>query len=301
MHGEQGGGIVMIQCFSGEAADGWFAGGLPRLLSASKIDSAFSVHPRVLHKHPDFLELLYVRAGTGVYIVDEQRYSIGAGDLVICNADCLHDEDPACTVALSMLSIAVTDVAVDGLPPNHLIGAGLSPVFPAGSLADEVCALLTMIHGMLANQPDEAAQACRYLTAALLARLLSAIRCRCETGGDTVRTRTDIITDQVKQYINTHFDEAFTLRDIADAIGISPYHLAHTFKEQTGYSPMQYTMRRRLGEAQSLLISTELPVTHIAGAVGFGNPCHFNTMFSKYVGMPPNKYRSQYVRRGGAD
>lgn len=61
---------------------------------------------------------------------------------------------------------------------------------------------------------------------------------------------------------------------------------------------MQYTLRRRLGEAQTLLISTKMSITEISVAVGFGNPCHFNTMFSKHIGMPPSKYRSSYVARG---
>ena len=116
-----------------------------------------------------------------------------------------------------------------------------------------------------------------------------------------MRSRTDIIAGQVKNYIDTHFDEQFTLQDISNAIQVSPYHLAHMFKETTGYSPMQYTVRRRLGEAQSLLISTGMSVTEIAISVGFGNPCHFNTMFSKYIGMSPSRYRSSYVDRPGDD
>ncbi len=116
-----------------------------------------------------------------------------------------------------------------------------------------------------------------------------------------VRSRTDIIAGQVKHYIDTHFDEQFTLQDISDAIRVSPYHLAHMFKETTGYSPMQYTVRRRLGEAQSLLITTSLSVTEIAVSVGFGNPCHFNTMFSKYIGMSPSRYRSSYVARAESE
>ena len=70
----------MIQCFASPTFDSSFEHSKPpRLISASKIDSSYSIHPRVLHKHNDFLELLYVRSGTGVYIVDEQRYNICEG------------------------------------------------------------------------------------------------------------------------------------------------------------------------------------------------------------------------------
>jgi len=54
-------------------------------------------------------------------------------------------------------------------------------------------------------------------------------------------------------------------------------------------------LRRRLGEAQTLLISTDLSITSISLAVGYGNPNHFDRMFSKYIGMSPSSYRSFYL------
>ena len=292
----------MIQCFASRVFESSFEQNKPpRLISASKIDSSYSIHPRVLHKHNDFLELLYVRSGTGIYIVDEQRYNISEGDIIICNAGVLHDEDPSQAQDLNTYSLALADIAVKGLPPNCLIAPEHSPVFPAGERAQTFGELMGMIHSLLATDPKGATETCNYLAAALISKLLLVIRQYCETEGNTVRSRTDIIAGQVKHYIDTHFDEQFTLQDISDAIRVSPYHLAHMFKETTGYSPMQYTVRRRLGEAQSLLITTSLSVTEIAVSVGFGNPCHFNTMFSKYIGMSPSRYRSSYVARAESE
>lgn len=292
----------MIQCFASPTFESSFEQNKPpRLISASKIDSSYSIHPRVLHKHNDFLELLYVRSGTGIYIVDEQRYNISEGDIIICNAGVLHDEDPSQAQDLNTYSLALADIAVRGLPPNCLISPEYSPVFPAGERAQTFGELMGMIHSLLATDPKGATETCNYLAAALISKLLLVIRQYCETEGNTVRSRTDIIAGQVKHYIDIHFDEQFTLQDISDAIRVSPYHLAHMFKETTGYSPMQYTVRRRLGEAQSLLITTSLSVTEIAVSVGFGNPCHFNTMFSKYIGMSPSRYRSSYVARAESE
>lgn len=286
----------MIQCFAKMPYESSFVENtLPRLISASKIDSYYSVHPRVLHKHNDIFELMYVRSGSGIYILEETRYNIKAGDIILCNAGVLHDEDPSCSTDLNTLSLAITDIAVKGLPRNHLIADEFSPIFPAGECADTIETLLTMIHSLLACNPNDSNETCHHLTMALLSKLLLVIRKHCSSTGDTIHTRTDIIVAQVKSYINTHFDEGFSLQDISDAIRVSPYHLSHVFKAETGYSPMQYALRRRLGEAQTLLISTNLLVTEISVAVGFGNPCHFNTMFSKHIGMSPSKYRDSYI------
>ena len=58
---------------------------------------------------------------------------------------------------------------------------------------------------------------------------------------------------------------------------------------------LQYVLRRRIGEAQTLLITTDLPVTRIASQVGYDNPSHFNAQFSKAVGMAPRTFRKEYV------
>ena len=63
----------------------------------------------------------------------------------------------------------------------------------------------------------------------------------------------------------------------------------------SGYSPVQYLLRRRIGEAQTLLITTDLPITRIAEMVGYDTQSYFNLQFTKNVGMPPNKFRQNYI------
>ena len=90
-----------------------------------------------------------------------------------------------------------------------------------------------------------------------------------------------------------------TLQTIGDALNASPYYLSHVFKNMSGYSPIQYLLRRRLGEAQTLLISTDLTISDIAGLVGFETQSYFNSQFTKHVGIPPKKYRENYVIQTG--
>ena len=85
------------------------------------------------------------------------------------------------------------------------------------------------------------------------------------------------------------------MQQMATALHVSPSYLSHACKEATGYSPLQYVLRRRIGEAQTLLITTDLPITRIAALVGYDNPSHFNTQFAKAVGMAPSTFRREYV------
>ena len=77
--------------------------------------------------------------------------------------------------------------------------------------------------------------------------------------------------------------------------------LSHVFKQMSGYSPVQYLLRRRIGEAQTLLITTDLSITRIAEMVGYDTQSYFNLQFTKNVGMPPNKFRQNYIVPSGTE
>ena len=58
---------------------------------------------------------------------------------------------------------------------------------------------------------------------------------------------------------------------------------------------MQYIMSRRIGKAQSLLISTDYSITDIAFMVGYHDSNYFINIFKKTVGTSPLKYRKSWV------
>ena len=66
-------------------------------------------------------------------------------------------------------------------------------------------------------------------------------------------------------------------------------------KDISGYSPIQYVIRRRIGLAQTWLISSDLSATQIATMVGYDNTNYFNTLFKRMVGVSPIRYRKQYL------
>ena len=285
----------MIQCFAPKADTARFKEMRLRLVSASKMDFSYKwIHPRVLHKHKQLLEILFVRSGTGFYIVGNERYPVSKGDIIINNADTLHDEDPDNSSNLNMYCISTTDVQIEELPSNCLLLPDECPVFSAEEYADTVESMMSMIYVMLATDPDNSIETCHYLAAALLSylRMLSK-----RNGGETKksdRSTHSIIAARVKNYIDSHYDEHFTLEDLSRDLCISPYYLSKRKKKSTGFSPMHYAIRRRLGEAQSLLIMTDRSITDIALTIGFGSQSQFYNIFKKYIGMSPGKYRETY-------
>ena len=53
--------------------------------------------------------------------------------------------------------------------------------------------------------------------------------------------------------------------------------------------------RRRIGEAQTLLVTTDLSITEVSARIGYDNISYFNNQFKKFTGLSPQSYRKYKV------
>ena len=45
----------------------------PKLLYISKVDPMQSVHPRILHAHEDYVEIILITEGESTYLIDNKQ------------------------------------------------------------------------------------------------------------------------------------------------------------------------------------------------------------------------------------
>ena len=64
----------------------------PKLLYVGKTRPAASAHPRIMHSHQDFLEMVLIVSGSGEYFIHDKVCHVEAGDLLIYNSGVVHDE-----------------------------------------------------------------------------------------------------------------------------------------------------------------------------------------------------------------
>lgn len=99
------------------------------------------------------------------------------------------------------------------------------------------------------------------------------------------------LATEVLQHLNLCFAEELSLTELTNRFHVSTSHMIHMFKAQFGLPPIQYMVRRRIGEAQHLLRTTEDSAGDIAGRVGMINRNYFYRMFKRLVGVSPVRYR----------
>ena len=97
------------------------------------------------------------------------------------------------------------------------------------------------------------------------------------------------------ELMHTQLDQELTLKQLAAASYLSPFHFARLFKKLTGASPHNYLAGIRATRAQLLLAETDLSVTEIGARVGYLSGSHFTKAFRLATGATPREFRNGLV------
>jgi AraC family transcriptional regulator len=103
----------------------------------------------------------------------------------------------------------------------------------------------------------------------------------------------DATLSRVNAYVDEYFSKDINLGELAKVAGMSSHHFSRCFKATTGKTPFAFVMAKRVERATGLLISTDLPLSHVAYVCGFANQAHFTTVYRKHTGLTPGTVRRQ--------
>jgi AraC-like DNA-binding protein/ligand-binding sensor protein len=95
-----------------------------------------------------------------------------------------------------------------------------------------------------------------------------------------------------KQFVQAHVEESITLTQVVEHVNVSRFYFCKLFKKATGMTLTEYVSRVRVEKAKTLLMDTSLRISEVVYAAGFGSIPRFNSVFKRYVGMPPTEYRT---------
>lgn len=107
------------------------------------------------------------------------------------------------------------------------------------------------------------------------------------------------LLDAVFDYIDAHYREPVSLRDVAGEMNFSPAYLTDLVRRETGKPIHQWISERRLHAAQLSLAETDRSMATIAEDVGFRDSTYFGRLFAKRFGQTPRAWRE--TRRGNQD
>ena len=95
--------------------------------------------------------------------------------------------------------------------------------------------------------------------------------------------------------------EPLGLEEIAEFVGLSPFHFARQFKAATGHPPHEYLVRLRVDRAQDLMshVGKDWTMAAIAHESGFADQSHMSRHFKRVLGVTPGEFIEARRSNGG--
>ena len=229
-----------------------------------------------MHYHDNY-ELYYLEAGSREYFVEDDLFSVAAGDFVLVAPGLLHRTGGEYGMR------TLVEFTGDFLRKHfsETMAERLLGCFDRVKITPDEKSQQPMrqLVKELYETEDELDFALRL--ASLLQRLGKCESTRLE--GSTVGA--------IVSYINHNFGSIRQISQIADHFYISRFHLCRIFKDAMKMTVVDYLNRVRIRNACQYLRSSDKDMGEIAYLCGFHDPAYFSNVFKRQVGLSPSRYR----------
>jgi AraC-like DNA-binding protein/quercetin dioxygenase-like cupin family protein len=255
-----------------------------------------------------FLEITLVDSGEGEFVIENERYSVSAGCLILIGPGEFHRLMARQGSMVRAISLHFDETFI-ARPSGHSQDKELLKSFYLSdhrlrrlisldeNLASDALLTLTQIDEELhAGRSDSALAVRTYLQGFLfrLSRKLHALSPNPSYRGWDSTHHADMAP--VIEFLQREYSHTIRLEKLARMACLSPGHFCRRFKQTTGSTYLEYVHRLRIDRAMDLLIDGQSGTAEIAAELGYSSQSHFNRMFKRYVGQAPVEFRRSYLK-----
>ncbi|MDT8717481.1 helix-turn-helix domain-containing protein [Clostridium sp. 19966] len=255
-----------------------------------------------LHHHVDFSELVIVLNGTATHIVNSEKYFVKKGDVFVINGNTSHGYEN--TEEFKICNIMYKPEHLHRVGNDLKKSSGYQALFVIEPfLAKEYnfksklqlniydYAKIKEIIFHMVNEYESKYQGYQTMLYSRFMELVVFLSRQYDIINSAVKDNVINLAKAVA-YMESHFQESVSLKELADKAEFSARHFNRIFKENYKTTPMNYMLRLRIQYACSLLRKSKLPISDIAYESGFEDSNYFTRQFKKIIGLSPKDYRS---------
>ena len=268
--------------------------GVPGVVEVGRYRYASAYEGLQPRSHPDGLEICFLARGQQTYRVRREIYRLRGGDQYLVFPGEPHDSAgmpeekgvlywvflrlmPANRPLLFLEPRAARSLrqALLALPSRHFAAET-----GTHRLLDEIFASIER-----ARTPFD-----RLATAALILRfLLATLR----ASHHNRRAAPSPRIQRSLEHIAAHAGELPTVPQLARLVRLSPSRFKARFRAEVGLPPREHVLRHKLAVAQDRLRLPGATVTAVAHELGFSSSQYFATVFRRFTGLTPTRYRAR--------
>jgi LacI family transcriptional regulator len=109
---------------------------------------------------------------------------------------------------------------------------------------------------------------------------------------DTLAVEDSDVASAVR-FIREHACEGIDVTSVVNAVAISRRSLERRFLKELGRTPREEIIQTRVKRAKILLSESQMKVSHVGQACGFGRYMKFLRLFKQFTGMSPSVFRAR--------
>lgn len=238
-------------------------------------------HQPVTH---NITEIMAVKQGAGAFSVDGERYKVNKNDLLIVNANTLHNEEGISNNF---------GVYIIGIENYSLQGGDGEKTVPVSVGTDRICYYAEQIVKDYERGARDFYENANMLFSLIINEAVESAR---KTLKPNVKMGSNELINSVKKYLDGHFLEDVTIKKLAERFYTNKTTLMHGFKRQLGVSIMDYVIKKRLKESENWLKISNMTVAEISDRCSFSNPSYFSRYFKNAYGVTPTEFREMQVK-----
>lgn len=246
------------------------------------------------------IEIIYVTDGSMLVEIDDIKYNVFAGDVMLFRSNTIHhiltrEKELNRYYVVKVRPEVIFDLAEEG---NHGAYVLSFTVNNADSKClwtkEEVLRTPLMKQGldMLVNLVDENTTRGDLVAKLGAGLVMMSMMDEVESiSADNVNSDTASGVYRAMSYINRHYSEDISERQMSELAGVSCSHFSRSFKAVTGKNFKEYLNIARINRAEHILATTDKTVTQICADCGFNSAAYFIKIFKKYKFMTPMEYK----------
>lgn len=253
-------------------------------------------HPRYsmpYHWHPEY-EIIHILEGKFQLVINEETYQLEKGDIAMIQSGILHGGEPVdciyeCVVFDLEKMLGEKSFWNEQWKEFLDVNGRIRPLLSAEKYPEfKVC--VTQLFRALAGRQQGYEFVVLGTITCLIGSLINHCWCMQEVASGTIPQRHLRQMKKVLQYIEEHYPEDISLKDLAVESGMNEKYFCRFFRAMTMRTPMDYVNYYRIERSCAKMIVSNESITEIALSHGFNDVSHFIKTFKKYKNCTPRKY-----------
>lgn len=236
------------------------------------------------HYHTTY-ELFYIKSGRADFIIGNNTYTIGDGNLLVI---------PPYVPHRSMYPKTKTERIEVCIRASQL-NAHMAELLQ--NMSQHICYTVSLKHQefilqlfhRIGKELEGGRAYSEDLCMAYICELLVTLY-RHAVQADFPGCMQTAVPEKVMEYVSQHYAQRITISELAAELNVCESTIFKTFKRYTGLKVTDYINFTRIMNAERMMRETKLPLLEIAYQCGFTDCNYFSMVFKKYKNVTPGKF-----------